>query len=53
MIDRESRNKLLEELHMEAWKHAIAGQKLLSRIRDLETMFKAEDVKEDRKQHEN
>jgi superfamily I DNA/RNA helicase len=33
---------------MEAWKHAIAGQRLLSRIRDLETMFKAEDVKEDK-----
>jgi len=48
MIDRESRDKLLGDLHMEAWKHAIAGQRLLSRIRDLETMFKAEDVKEDK-----
>jgi hypothetical protein len=47
-MDRNTRNKLLEELHMETWRHAIAGQKLLSKIRDLETMFKAEDMKEDK-----
>ena len=53
MIDRNSRNKILEELTSEAWHHAIAGQKLLSRIRDLETMFKAQDYREDKEQHEN
>jgi hypothetical protein len=49
-MKRETRNVLLEELHLEAWKHAIAGQKLLARIRDLETMFKAEDAIEDTQQ---
>jgi hypothetical protein len=44
-MDKKTRNALLEELHMEAWRHAIAGQKLLSRIRDLETLFKAQDKK--------
>lgn len=47
-MDRKIRNKILEELTSEAWHHAIAGQKLLSRIRDLETMFKAQDAKEDK-----
>jgi hypothetical protein len=50
-MDRKIRNKILEELSLEAWHHAIAGQKLLSRIRDLETMFKAQDTRED-KEHE-
>jgi hypothetical protein len=50
MIDRETRNAVLENLVSEAWHHAIAGQKLLSRIRDLETMFKAEDAREDNQQ---
>jgi len=47
-MDKDTRNKMLEELHMEAWRHAIAGQRLLSKIRDLETMFKAQDAKEDK-----
>jgi hypothetical protein len=51
-MDREARNAILEELHLEAWKHAINGQRLLSRIRDLETMFKADDAIMD-KQKEN
>jgi len=51
-MDRDSRNQILAELHIEAWRHAIAGQKLLSTIRDLETMFKAQDAKEDRKYNE-
>jgi len=46
-MEKDTRNKLLEELHLEAWRHAIAGQKLLSRIRDLETLFKAQDILED------
>jgi hypothetical protein len=48
-MDRKTRNNLLAELHSEAWHHAIAGQKLLSKIRDLETLFKAQDIKEDNK----
>jgi len=47
-MDRKIRNKILEELSLEAWHHAIAGQKLLSRIRDFETMFKAQDAREDK-----
>jgi len=47
-MDRKIRNKILEELSLEAWRHAIKGQQLLSRIRDLETMFKAEDAREDK-----
>jgi hypothetical protein len=52
MIDRKNRNRLIEELQLEAWHHSINGQKLLSRIRDLETLFKAQDVKEDKEQNE-
>jgi len=52
MIDRKTRNTLLEELHTEAWKHAINGQRLLSKIRDLETLFKAQDAEEDKEQNE-
>ena len=51
-MDRKTRKTILEELHLEAWKHAINGQRLLSRIRDLETMFKADDIIID-KQKEN
>ena len=47
-MDRKSRNALLAELQSQAWHHAIAGQKLLSRIRNLETVFWAEDAKEDK-----
>jgi hypothetical protein len=47
-MDRKTRNKILEGLSSEAWHHAIAGQKLLSRIRELETMFKAQDAREDK-----
>jgi hypothetical protein len=53
MIDRKVRNEILEELCLEAWHHAINGQKLLSRIRDLETMFKAQDAREDREKNES
>jgi hypothetical protein len=52
-LDRKSRNALLAELQTEAWHHAIAGQKLLSRIRNLEAVFWAEDAKEDKKTKEN
>ena len=52
-IDRKRRNALLAELQSEAWHHAIAGQKLLSRIRELEAIFWAEDAREDKKAKEN
>jgi hypothetical protein len=52
-LDRKNRNALLAELQSEAWHHAIAGQKLLSRIRELESIFRAEDYREDRKAKEN
>jgi hypothetical protein len=52
-MDKDTRNKMLEELHMEAWRHAIAGQKLLSKIRDLETMFKAQDAREDKQNEQS
>jgi hypothetical protein len=51
-MDRDSRNQILAELQLEAWKHSIKGQQLLSRIRDLETMFKAQDAKEDKEHNE-
>jgi hypothetical protein len=52
-MDRKVRNSLLEELQLEAWHHAIAGQKLLSRIRKLEAAFWAEDAKEDKEKEKN
>jgi hypothetical protein len=52
-MDREIRNKILEELSLEAWHHAIKGQQLLSRIRDLETMFKAQDAREDKQNEQS
>jgi len=52
-MDRKIRNKILEELTSETWHHAIAGQKLLSRIRDLETMFKAQDAREDKQNEQS
>jgi hypothetical protein len=50
-MEKDTRNKLLEDLHLEAWRHAVAGQRLLSRIRDLETLFKAQDILEDKEKH--
>jgi hypothetical protein len=52
-MDKKTRNALLAELQLEAWHHAIAGQKLLSRIRNLEAVFWAEDAREDKKDKEN
>jgi hypothetical protein len=52
-MDKKTRNTLLAELQLEAWHHAIAGQKLLSRIRNLEAVFWAEDTREDKKDKEN
>ena len=52
-LDRKNRNALLAELQLEAWHHAIAGQKLLSRIRNLEAVFWTEDAREDKKALEN
>jgi hypothetical protein len=52
-LDRKNRNVLLAELQSEAWHHAIAGQKLLSRIRNLEAVFWAEDARADKKAKEN
>jgi hypothetical protein len=47
-LDKKTRNDLLAELQLEAWHHAIAGQRLLSRIRNLEAVFWAEDAKTDK-----
>ena len=51
-MDRKTRNSLLAELTQEAWRHAIAGQQLLKRVREIEAQFWAEDAIEDKKQKE-
>jgi len=38
--------KILGELENQAWYHAIEGQKLLSKVRDMGTLIKAEIKKE-------
>lgn len=51
-MNRHPRNTLLAELTQEAWHHAIAGQQLLKRIRELEVYFWHIDAIEDKnKQH--
>ena len=48
-MDRKQRNALLAELTQEAWRHAIAGQQLLKRIRELEVQYWHIDAIEDKK----
>ena len=51
-MTRQSRNAVLAELTQEAWHHAITGQQLLKRIRELEAYFWHIDAIEDKnKQH--
>jgi len=52
-MDRKTRNEVLASLCQEAWYHAIAGQKLLSHVRDLESQFRAIDAIADKKELEN
>jgi hypothetical protein len=47
-VNRKTRNALLAELTQEAWHHAITGQQLLKRIRELEAYFWHIDAIEDK-----
>jgi len=38
--------KIIADVRNDAWHHAIQGQKLLGKIRDIETLIKAEIKKE-------
>ena len=48
-MTKKQRNALLAELTQEAWRHAIAGQQLLKRIRELEVQYWHIDAIEDKK----
>jgi hypothetical protein len=45
-MNLEQLEKIIADIHSDAWYHAIEGQKLLSKIRDIETLIKAEIKKE-------